>query len=137
MEKHFDLTDLAFEKKFKNGTLNPEIFSHEAHLRLAWIHITKYGEEAAIQNICTQLAAFVKFVGAEDKYNQTLTIASIKAVRHFIKKSSSDTFQDFISEFPRLKYNFKDLMNLHYKVDIFDSDKAKNEFLEPDLIPFD
>lgn len=137
MEKHFELTDLEFEKKFKNRTLNREIFSHEAHLRLAWIHITKYGEEAAIQNICSQLITFVEFVGARDKYNQTLTIAAIKTVCHFIKKSRSDTFQDFISEFPRLKYNFKDLMNFHYKFDIFNSEKAKKEFLEPDVVPFD
>jgi len=137
MEKHFELTDLEFESSFKNCTLNPEIFSHEAHLRLAWIHITKYGEEAAIQNICTQLIKFVEFAGAKGKYNQTLTIAAIKAVYHFINKSGSDTFQDFILEFPRLKYNFKDLMNIHYKVDIFNSEKAKKEFVEPDLVPFD
>jgi hypothetical protein len=137
MEKHVDLTDLEFEERFQNCTLNPEIFTHEAHLRLAWIHITKYGEEAAIRNICKQLIAFVEFVGARDKYNQTLTIAAIKAVCHFIKKTSSDTFQDFILEFPKLKYNFKDLMNIHYKVDIFNSEKAKKEFLEPDLEPFD
>ena len=137
MEKHFDFTDLEFENSFKNCTLNPEIFSHEAHLRLAWIHITKDGEEAAIQNICSQLIKFVEFVGAKSKYNQTLTIAAIKAVHHFIKKSRSYTFQDFISEFPQLKYNFKDLMNTHYKVDIFKSEIAKKEFLEPDLVPFD
>jgi hypothetical protein len=137
MEKHFDFPDSEFEKGFKNCTLNPEIFSHEAHLRLAWIHITKYGEEAAIQNICSQLIRFVEFVGAKGKYNQTLTIAAIKAVHHFIKKSRSNTFQDFIFEFPQLKYNFKDLMNTHYKVDIFKSEIAKKKFLEPDLVPFD
>ncbi len=137
MDNHFDLTDFEFENKFKNCDLNPEIFTHEAHLRLAWIHITTYGEHAAIQNICSQLKAFVEFLGAKDKYNETLTIAAIKAVHHFIKKSDSNTFQDFIIEFPRLKYNFKDLMNTHYNIDIFNSDKAKKEFLAPDLVPFD
>jgi hypothetical protein len=38
MEKHLELTDLEFEANFKNCSLNPDIFSHEAHLRLAWIH---------------------------------------------------------------------------------------------------
>lgn len=137
MEKHLELTDLEFEVNFKNCTLNPDIFSHEAHLRLAWIHITKYSEETAIRNICSQLISFVKFVGATGKYNQTLTIAAIKAVSHFVKKSKSKTFQDFIIEFPRLKNNFKDLMNCHYSVDIFNSPKAKKEFVEPDLMPFD
>ena len=136
MEKHFNLTDSEFEKRFRNCTLSPELFSHEAHLRLAWIHVTKYGEETAIQNICTQLLTFVELVGAKDKYNKTLTIAAIKAVHHFIKKSNSNTFQDFITEFPRLKFNFKDLMSFHYQVDIFNSEQAKKEFLQPDLMPF-
>lgn len=137
MEKHYELTDAEFESRFENCTLNPEIFSHEAHLRLAWIHVKKYGEKNAIRNVCSQLKAYVKFVGAEGKYNETLTIAAVKAVFHFINKSNSDTFQDFILEFPRLKYNFKDLMSTHYSVDIFKSENAKKEFLEPDLIQFD
>ncbi len=55
MEKHVDLTDAEFEDKFKSCELKPEIFSHEAHIRLAWIHVMKYRVEAAIQTICSQL----------------------------------------------------------------------------------
>jgi len=137
MEKHFELSDLEFENRFKNCTLNHHTFTHEAHLRLAWIHLTKYGEKAAIENICSQLIAFVDFVGAKAKYNETLTIAAIKAVNHFVNKSDLDTFQNFILEFPRLKYNFKELMKTHYSVDIFNSESVKKQFVEPDLVPFD
>jgi len=35
-----------------------------------------------------------------------------------------------------LKTNFKGLMAHHYGVDIYNSKKAKEEFLEPDLKPF-
>jgi hypothetical protein len=128
MEKHFDLTDLEFEKKFESCNLNPEIFTHEAHLRLAWIHITKYRQEIAIQNICRQLITFVDSIGAKNKYNQTLTVAAIKAVYHFIRKLNSNIFPDFINEFPRLKYNFKDLINFHYQENIFKSEEAKKKF---------
>lgn len=137
MEDHFHLTDIEFEKQFENCELNPSSFSHEAHLRLAWIHISKYGIEKAIQNVQLQLQDFVEFVGAKDKYNKTLTIAAIKAVFHFTVKSESDNFKDFIREFPRLKYNFKELMDFHYGIDIFSSERAKTEFIEPDLVPFD
>ena len=137
MEKHYKLNDADFENSFKNCELNPILFTHEAHLRLAWIHVTKYGEEKAIQNICEQLRRFVEFAGATDKYNQTLTVAAIKAVSHFTRKSSAHTFQEFINEFPRLKYNFKELMAVHYGVDIYNSPQAKAAFMEPDLVPFD
>jgi len=75
-------------------------------------------------------------LNATDKYNKTLTIAAIKSVSHFIQKSKSENFQDFIQEFPRLKNNFKSLIAQHYQIDIFNSNKAKSEFLKPDLLPF-
>jgi len=136
MEQHSLLDDNTFEAQFAACKLSPAVFTHEAHIRLAWIHVKKYGVEQAIQNICNQLLAFVDAVGARDKYNKTLTIAAIKAVKHFIDKEPVDNFSDFITRFPRLKYNFKELLAFHYKVDIYNSPQAKQEFLEPDLLPF-
>ncbi len=137
MEIHFSITDTEFEKQFENCSLDPELFSHEAHLRLAWIHIQKYGQEKAISNICNQLIQFTIAAGAGNKYNHTLTIAAVKAVAHFINKSSTTNFKDFIAENSRLKSNFKDLINTHYKTDIYNSVLAKKQFIEPDLVPFD
>lgn len=137
MENHFKLSDSDFEKTFINCELNPADFTHEAHLRLAWININKYGIEQAEKNIQSGLQNFVEFVGVKDKYNTTLTLAATKAVYHFMLKSNADNFKDFVSEFPRLKTNFKDLMQCHYGFDIFNSEKAKTEFLAPDLLPFD
>jgi len=137
MENHLELTDVAFEKQFADGTLNPSIFSHEAHLRLAWIHISKYGVEKAIDNVCAQIRSFATAHGDPNKYNVTLTVAAVRAVYHFMLKSKSDNFVDFIAEFPRLKSEFKKLLDGHYSVDIFKSELAKKEFLDPDLWPFD
>lgn len=137
MEPHFEVSDAVFEQQFKNCELNPALFSHEAHLRLAWIHIKKYGVEKAIENVCEQLLNFVDYVGARDKYNKTLTIAAVRAVHHFMKKKEIDNFYDFIQAYPRLKTNFKELMGFHYKTDIFNSENAKRMYLEPDLVPFD
>lgn len=137
MEAHFHLTDDAFEKQFKHGLLHPSYFTHEAHLRLAWIHITKYGLENAIENITSQLEAFTKLNNEETKYNKTVTIAAIRAVFHFILKSKSDNFKDFIDEFPRLLFEFRDLLGYHYAFNIFDSEEARTTYLEPDLQPFD
>jgi len=136
MESHFELTDNEFEEQFQACTLSPAIFSHEAHLRLAWIHITKYGIDRAVTNITEQLLKFVDYVGAAGKYNKTVTVAAIKAVNHFIGRSNADSFHDFIRKNSRLKFNFKELMSAHYQTDIFKSDIARQQYLEPDLLPF-
>ncbi len=137
MEPHYQFSDAAFEKQFKHGLLHPSYFTHEAHLRLAWIHITKYGLENAIENITSQLEAFTKLNNEETKYNKTVTIAAVRAVFHFILKSKSDNFRDFIDEFPRLLFEFRDLLGYHYAFNIFDSEEARTTYLEPDLQPFD
>ncbi|WP_347921747.1 hypothetical protein [Pontimicrobium sp. SW4] len=137
MNNHYQFNDEAFELQFRNGTLNPSLFNHEAHIRLAWIHVVKYGIEQALINVDSQLFNYVCSLGAQDKYNKTVTIAAVKAVYHFILKSKSNNFKDFISEHPRLKANFKDLLAQHYNIDIFNSETAKSSFLEPDLLPFD
>ena len=136
MNSHFILTDDVFEKQFASCSLNPEMFSHEAHIRLAWIHIKKYGVEQAAENICMQLLAFVIKLGATDKYNKTLTVAAVKAVNHFMGRTDAENFSDFISTFPQLKYHFKELIAAHYGIDIYHSEKAKQEYLEPDLLAF-
>lgn len=137
MEKHYNLSDSEFQKVFAECKLDPSLFTHEAHLRLAWIYIKKYGIDQALWHIPVQLQRYVGFVGAKGKYNATVTTAAIKAVHHFMCKSKAADFKEFISEFPRLKFDFKSIMACHYGFDIYTSEKAKAQFLEPDLIPFD
>ena len=136
MENHNQLTDAEFEKQFESCTLNAEWFTHEAHLRLAWIHIRQYGPEQAIENVCSQLIRYTESLGARDKFNKTVTVAALRAVDHFMKRSTANTFNELILEFPRLKTEFKKLMSAHYGIDIFKSAQAKEEYLEPDLLPF-
>jgi hypothetical protein len=137
MELHHTLSDAEFESQFKACALDPAIFTHEAHLRLAWIHIRQYGIEQAIENVNAQLLRFVAHLGAADKFNKTVTVAALHAVHHFIKRSAAEDFQGFIQEFPRLRTDFRALMSAHYAFDIFKSERAKSEYLQPDLLPFD
>ncbi|MDC8003230.1 hypothetical protein POV27_04165 [Aureisphaera galaxeae] len=137
MEKHFDLNNSVFEEQFASATLDPKLFSHEAHLRLAWIHINKYGVKQAEENVATQLLNFVERLGERDKYNETLTVAAVKMMGHFMQRSKSESFQDFITAWPQLKSGFKGLIQSHYSIDIFTDEEAKKEYLAPDLLPFD
>jgi len=134
---HNQLTDSNFIGQFANGSLNPEIFNHEAHLRLAWLYIEEFGLKQAEKDIQNQLQNFVEIVGAKDKYHKTLTIVAIRIVNHFMRKSKSYNFTNFINEFPQLKSEFKELVNTHYSFNIFSSDKARKEFLKPDLLNFE
>ncbi|MEL6988638.1 MAG: hypothetical protein AAGK97_12510 [Bacteroidota bacterium] len=137
MESHLELSDNAFTKQFADCILDPKLFNHEAHIRLAWIHINEVGIEAAIKIIQKQIKKYVADLGAQDKYNSTLTVAAIQTVYHFMLKSNPSTFNKFRENHPRLFNNFEDLIEAHYSIDIFNSPKAKTEYLLPDLLPYD
>lgn len=137
MNNHFELSDADFEQEFANCSFNPSTFSHEAHLRLSWIHIKKYGTVKAIENITNQLKKYVEFLGATDKYNETVTVAGIKIVNHFMKTSTATNFVDFIEQNEQLISNFKRLLSAHYTTNIFESKEAKRKYISPELIPFD
>ena len=137
MTSHFDFSDEGFVQALERCTLDPKLFSHEAHLRLAWLQIRKNGIERAILEIGRILPQYVASLGVKDKYNLTITIAAIKAVDHFMKRSATSNFKDFIQENPRLKYNFRELLGYHYSENIFTSEKAKTEYMEPDLLRFE
>ena len=133
---HSLLTDDEFEQQFEKFTFKPGLFSHEAHLRLAYIHVQKYGLARAEQNMVEQIKGYAEYYGANNKFNKTVTIASVKAMHHFMEKSTSDSFQGLMKEYPRLLTNFKDILSQHYSFNVFGDSRAKKEFILPDLLPF-
>lgn len=137
MEAHLQLSDSEFLDKIDTGSLEKSVFTHQAHLRLSYIHLSRSGILSAMINIQDQIKKYIAFLNLEDKYNTTLTIVSVKIVHQFMLQAKSDNFVDFIAEFPELQYNFKGLIEQHYGFDIFSSEQAKNNFIEPDLMGFE
>lgn len=137
MEKnHFQLSDAEFADHFEKTSLDPSLFTHEAHLRLAYIHIRDYGVEKAVENICRQIKRFDQKHGSGTKFNVTITHAAIFAVQHFMQRNNTASFPELIQQFPELKNNFKNLILSHYSWDIFRDEKAREQYLEPDVVPF-
>ena len=135
-EPHFLLSDDELLNQFQEKALNSTFFTHEAHLRLAWILIRKNGLKFAIEKIREQLLAFVIPLGAEEKYNTTLTVASMNMVHHFMQKTETDNFLNFIQTYPTLKYDFRSLLSKHYSFDIIKDERTRKDYIEPDLMPF-
>ncbi|WP_422861236.1 hypothetical protein [Flagellimonas sp. W118] len=137
IKHHSELGDVLFESLFEQGDLPPSLFDHEAHLRLAWLYLKKYGEKKAVDKACNEIRLFDKLHGSGDKFNTTLTVAAVKTVHHFMQKSESTDFGAFIKEFPRLKFAFRALLDQHYGIDIFSSEEARVSYIEPDVLPFE
>lgn len=130
------LTDEQFAFQFAEGSLPPELFTHEAHLRLAWVLLRKYDFEKAVTKICDQIARFDRLHGDGTKFHHTLTVAALRIVEHHRLKSAADSFPDFLNEFPRLKTDLKAMIDVHYSSELLKSPDAKVIDLPPDRLPF-
>ena len=135
MKDHFDLTDDEFFDQMETGILRKKYFSHSAHLRLAWIHIEKFGPKAAEDTIATQIKNYVTRIGMGDKFNLSLTIACVRILQHYIDLSRAKSFMDLINRYPELQNDFRSVLAQYYS-DIVFSEAAKHKFIEPDRQPF-
>lgn len=137
MTSHIELPDSDFLRSLQSGTLPPALFNHEAHLRLAWICLEEKTADEGVEEVRRILKAYIRHLGAEAKYHETLTVAAVRAVHHFRLKSSSSDFPSFIQANPRLKSHFREILTQHYSEDHLFSASARSNYLEPDLLPFD
>ena len=116
---HLSLSDETLEAQFAEGVLPPALFSHEAHLRMAWIHLRKYGLETAGQHLCVQIRAFAEKQGEGDEFDQSLTLAAVRVVNRFQQQSETNHFPDFLQQFPQLSTHFRELLQDEQNADGF------------------
>jgi hypothetical protein len=135
MSSHFILPDEDFIDQFEKCKLDPSCFTHDAHLRLAYLYLQKFGTEEAIVKLCRGIARFDRVFGSGDKFHMTITIASVAVLNHFIRKSNSSDFNSLTEEYPQLKTEFKRLLNTHYSPLLLKSPPSRIEFRLPDRLP--
>lgn len=135
MELHYTLRDEIFVEGFEKCTMDPSWFTHQAHLRIAYLYLEKYGAKIAARRLCKRIENFDRTFGSGKKYHCTITMASVGIVDHFVRKSSGDSFISLINEFPVLKDDFKKLLFSHYSRHLIDLPESKLNYFLPDIEP--
>jgi len=137
MTTKIELTDSELLGQIENCSLDPTDFTHETLLRLSWILIRKYGLNIALLKNNEIKENYYKTVFKNDKFNATLTKAYTEILHHFMEQTSTNDFDKLLREFPRLKYNFKNLVKTHYGYNILkEHRKAEPEPKRPFLFTF-
>jgi len=114
------MTDADFIAALESGTLPKALMDHAAHLRLALIF------RGAPERAREVLLKYIERVGAQVKYNETLTWFWLKAVnahegnlRELLQSQLADT----------------NLPMRHWSPELLWSDAARAGWVEPDLRP--
>jgi hypothetical protein len=126
--------DRDFRAAFEACAVPPSDFTHEAHVRLAYVYLVESGLELAVQRMRDALLKFIEHNDIpRDKFHESMTRAWVLAVRHFMSRGSSSSFEDFIAHNRELLDS--KIMLTHYSAGVLFSSDARASFLEPDLDP--
>lgn len=124
------LTDEQFLEGFEERALKS--FSHQDHIRLAFIYARCGGVEAAVAG-ARKIREFAADAGAAGKYHETLTVAWARIIAHLAAASPGIAFPAFVKAHPELQD--RGLLLRHYSEPRLWSEEARACFLEPDRLP--
>ncbi|MGA0557495.1 hypothetical protein ACO2Q8_12635 [Larkinella sp. VNQ87] len=132
---HRSLCDETFLLEFESTTLDKHLFTHEAHIRLAWLQFRQASDfQQGLDRITTLLRLYAIAQGAPEKYHQTITVAFCRIIYHRMQESAETGWLDFLSANEDLA-DSRELLSRYYSAERLMTATARVSCLEPDLSP--
>ena len=110
MSDHWSLSDDVFIRQFADKSMNPEIFTHEAHLRLTWILLRNHDLITAQDMICAQIQNFDSVHGDGTKFDDSLTRKCVALMDHLMEKYKNEDLRTLLNQEPSLISDLKGLL---------------------------
>jgi len=130
------MNDDVFVQQFESCAFPFDQWHHRAHVKLAYIYLVRLGFDGAARKLRQGIRAFNAANKVPDEptrgYHETLTMFWLHllqmTLQEYGRRATADDFFDF---HPQL--GEKKIHRLFYSADLFMTERAKREFVEPDL----
>jgi hypothetical protein len=119
---------------FEAGDINPEEFSHEAHLFVAWSYLKCDDLQTGTLRFTAALRRLVTKLGVPGKYHETVTSFFMIVIAERIQSDSRSDWKEFKAQNPDLFTGAKTFLSSYYTKERLDSALARKQFLLPDRI---
>jgi hypothetical protein len=127
------LTDDEFIARFEDCSLEPELFHHREHIRVARIYLLKCGPIEGLARVCNGIRRYASSLGKADRYHETITWAYVLLVQERISAASPDqTWSEFVAANDDLLDWRRSILGKYYRDETLRSDRARRVFLLPD-----
>ncbi len=128
-----DDSDREFIEKFENCGFQKACWSHSAHIRMAWIHLSRSDSfEEGLERIRTGIQRFNAVVSGMG-YHETVTVAFSQII--YARMSIAipgQTWMAFETENADLFQKTPSILENYYSRELLSSGKAKSELVAPD-----
>ncbi|GHF12635.1 hypothetical protein GCM10017044_03250 [Kordiimonas sediminis] len=123
-----------FMEAFEDMTLALESFSHEQHVRLAYVYLEAMPLARAVEAYTTGLKALTVKHGLTDKYHETISWFFMVLINERMERAGGyDSFAAFKSDNPDLFEKDSGILGRYYPPDVLTTDYARRVFILPSL----
>ncbi len=120
---------------FEGGTIDPELFDHEAHIFIAWSYLQQCELKESIDRFCAALRRLTKKFDIESKYHETLSWFFMILIAERRSKPGSNAWQSFKQDNADLFATHPSIVRDYYSEERLGSTVARTQFVMPDRLP--
>jgi hypothetical protein len=123
---------------FESCELPPADFNHREHLLVALCYLLRMSDVDALERVRAQIGRYVAAHGINPSlYHETITVFWLKRVRAFAEHADAARGLAQLTNALAEEYGSSHLIYVYYSKELLDSERARREWVEPDLKPLD
>jgi hypothetical protein len=127
------MTDDEFLAAFEAAAFARPEWTHEAHVRMAWLYLTRLPFVEALDRIRTGIQRLNAKIGSPDGYHETITVAFTRVIAACVE--GGENYAAFRERNPELFDRTLTALLHHYTKERLYSAEARKAFTEPDVKP--
>lgn len=136
MTRYFETDNeiISLVRSFEDCTIHPAEFKHYQHLAVALWYVVNLSPDDATLKVRTGIQKLAATYG-KSGYHETITLFWLAIVRDFVERSpESDSLAQLANKLAA-ECADKNLIREYYSEELLTSDRAKHEWIEPNLKP--
>jgi hypothetical protein len=127
------MSDAEFLAAFEDCTIPKRDWTHAAHVRMAWLYLTRLRFADALQAVRCGIQKYNRSLGNTTGYHDTITVAFVRVIAHRLR--DGERYADFRDRNPDLFDRTLGALLRHYTKERLHSAAAVERFIEPDVEP--
>jgi hypothetical protein len=124
------MTDDEFLAAFEACAFARPEWTHEAHVRMAWLYLTRLPFAEALEKVRKGIQKLNGRIGSPDGYHETITVAYVRVIASRLEPG--DDYPAFRDRHPDLFDRTLTALLRHYTKERLHSAEARQGFVEPD-----
>ncbi len=125
------MSDDEFLAAFEAAAIPRPEWTHEAHVRMAWLYLTRLGFADALEKVRAGIQKLNARIGSPDGYHETISVAYVAVIASRLREG--ENYEAFRGRNPDLFDRTFPALLRHYSPERLDSAEARQAFIEPDL----